>query len=477
MAMEEMAMEECRKSVAPTYGCWTDPVACWALCQLILDDRCSPSCSCGPSKSGNCQNDPLQRKHKSAHSGKVGCNGNLHIFVRPPLPNNLYAQQIAPFLRFDAPLPNMLYVFGGRVPFAGHQTMGLSANIIYDSVEMLDTWSGSWVQCPAMPRRRAGGAAACLPNGHIILSGGYDERGVANGLLSTCDVYDPEQECWHADVANLLRARWGHACVTLGHKVIAIGGCSVWQSAQAQDTFMETLRSCEVFTKTANDASSCWQPLAPLQVARSGTRAVVLSERYIVAVGGCEDPFGRCQMQASIELYDAIAGCWSLLANHLENPRTCAAVAALSNRRIVAVGGSNSMRPFRAPGCVEVFGLKLPDDMPCDVDEERDVAKLIGFDRTVPDLIAGRVGCQAVVLNLPSEKSNYPFCEDRCLVAVGGERYNRKSDGKLFVKGLSLETGAWCASDVLPPACIAPRTAVALCVGSGRVAGARPSLA
>ena len=63
---------------------WVDNHACSALCLLILDDRRST--------------------WEAWSSPKRRC----------PLPPSLYAEQIAPFLRFDAPLANMLYVMGGR---------------------------------------------------------------------------------------------------------------------------------------------------------------------------------------------------------------------------------------------------------------------------------------------------------------------------------------------------------------------------
>merc|ERR1719454_903394 len=85
---------------------------------------------------------------------------------RAPLPPALYSEHVAPFLRFESPLPNMLYAIGGRNRRKGP----------VDTVEMFETWHGRWVQCPPMPRRRAGSAAASLPDGRLLVIGGYDER-------------------------------------------------------------------------------------------------------------------------------------------------------------------------------------------------------------------------------------------------------------------------------------------------------------
>jgi hypothetical protein len=77
---------------------------------------------------------------------------------------------------------------------------------------MFDTWHGKWVGCKAMPTARAGCAAAPLPDGRIMVVGGYDEHGIVAGLLATCDVYNPKKQCWEEQgtIPSLRRARWGH---------------------------------------------------------------------------------------------------------------------------------------------------------------------------------------------------------------------------------------------------------------------------
>eukprot|EP00443_Scrippsiella_acuminata_P031113 CAMPEP_0115266934 /NCGR_PEP_ID=MMETSP0270-20121206/51728_1 /TAXON_ID=71861 /ORGANISM="Scrippsiella trochoidea, Strain CCMP3099" /LENGTH=375 /DNA_ID=CAMNT_0002683055 /DNA_START=68 /DNA_END=1191 /DNA_ORIENTATION=+ len=284
---------------APLEGSlWVDPHSCTALCQLILDDR----------KGG--ANAPAAR--------------------RRALPPMLYAEHVAPFLRFDQPLPNMLYAFGGR-----SQRRGSLA-----SVEMFDTWHGQWVPCPPMPARRAGGGAAMLPDGRLLVVGGYDERGIVDGLLDRCDVYNPVRRCWEEDgAAPLSRARWGHGCAALAGQVFVVGGCSLQRgSREPREAFMETLRACEVYSPKEN----VWQPCAPLQVPRSGSRVVALGEQHLLAVGGCDDVFGRAETQPTAELFDLSTGRWTVLGSQLAQPRTTAGVAAVDGGRII-FGGAPSL--------------------------------------------------------------------------------------------------------------------------------------
>jgi len=193
-----------------------------------------------------------------------------------------------------------------------------------------------------------------------------------------------------------------------------------------------------------------------------------------VAIGGCEDPLGRIHVQASIELYDSKAGSWFLLDTHLAKPRTCAAVASLDQCRIVVAGGKKYDPLDRADNCagLEVVSVDLPNSGICSRADDGDEAMTPGpCCAEVPDLLSGRMGCQAVVMRLPRKGSDYPMSSTRCLVAIGGERCDKVTDKELFCRAFNLETGEWCAQDVLPALQERPRTAVSLCVGLGQVEG------
>merc|ERR1719437_13014 len=136
-------------------------------------------------------------------------------------------------------------------------------------------------------------------------------------------------------MAPLSRARWGHACATLRGKVYVVGGCSLQLGAQPREAFMETLRSCEVYDPVENK----WSCAAPLQIARSGSRVVALAgDRYLAAIGGCDDVFGRAETQPTVELYDVLSGQWSLLSRRLAQPRTTAAVAPVGRHSLLVFG-------------------------------------------------------------------------------------------------------------------------------------------
>eukprot|EP00419_Tripos_fusus_P083651 CAMPEP_0172934860 /NCGR_PEP_ID=MMETSP1075-20121228/221227_1 /TAXON_ID=2916 /ORGANISM="Ceratium fusus, Strain PA161109" /LENGTH=187 /DNA_ID=CAMNT_0013796219 /DNA_START=425 /DNA_END=986 /DNA_ORIENTATION=+ len=113
-------------------------------------------------------------------------------------------------------------------------------------------------------------AAALLPDGRLLVVGGYDKRGIMEGLLSTCEVFDPALQRWTADAAELSHPRWGHGCAALRGLIFAVGGCSLQPGAPPREAFMETLRSCEMYDPSSNK----WSPGLDLNVARAGARVV-----------------------------------------------------------------------------------------------------------------------------------------------------------------------------------------------------------
>lgn len=382
---------------------------------------------------------------------------------RSSLPAAVLAQHVAPFLRFDEPLPGMLYSLGGRNRKQGP----------VDTVEMLDTWHGRWLACPPMPRCRAGTAAASLPNGHLLVVGGYDARGIAEGVLRECDIYDPWTETWRC-ASPLQRGRWGHGCAALGNRIYVVGGCSPRLNAPA--AAMETLRSCEVY----DPSTDSWTEVAPLQVARSGARLIPLPGGRLAVVGGCTDVFGRAVSQSSVEIFDEALGTWTLQSLPLSEPRSSAAAAAVGDSIFVAGGA-----PTR--NTAEVYPLS--DSCSSSSSSSSSVSSRMSWwmskkpESKKLDMGDGRMGCQAAVMELPAPGASFPstpLTSHRCVVIVGGEQAQRVPEAETrprtrqlsSVAVFDLDAGAWRRDGIVPPLSVA-RTTAALCMGVGRVAVAR----
>lgn len=449
--------------------------------------------------------------HGSSSSSSSGSS-----VQRLQLPPCLFRSAVAPFLAFQRPQKDQIYALGGRFE-----------EQVLNTVEMFDTWNGRWTSLPPMALRRCGCAAAGLPDGRLLVVGGYDERGIVDGLLPSCEVYDPVPQAWAPCENRLQRPRWGHACATLRGLVYAVGGCSLRVGAPAHEAFMETLSSCEVYDPTGASGSG-WRSAPSLCVARSGARVVAMGSRYLAVVGGCDDVFGRSEVLSSVELFDSNTGCWELLQSSLQVPRSTAAVAAIDDRRIMVVGGTPALsstevyrvsrqhlatgRLSTASNSSSIAGSTYSSSSgsgggsPTSVSSHEAAAQPPGpagpsfadaDDSTValaedscgdidfvgslptPAMAEGRMGCHAVVLRLPAIGKAFPLCTEQCVVVIGGENSDEdltnaagmgpgRQLGAVVV--FDVAQGTWRPSGSFPPM-PTPRTAAALCLAPGWVAG------
>jgi len=388
--------------------------------------------------------------------------------ARQALPPGLYSDVIAHFLHFDEPQPNQLYIIGGRNQQEGP----------LKSMEMFDTWHGRWVMGPNMSARRAGCDAATLPDHRILCVGGYDERGIVKGLLASCETFDPRTQEWSSEVAPLEFPRWGHGCASMHGLVYAVGGCSLQPGAPAREAFMETLKSCEVYDPKTDQ----WSRTGDLHMARAGTRVVVVGDRYLAAVGGCDDVFGRAEIISTVELYDPSLGRWSLLDMHLSAPRTTAGVTTLADSQILVIGGAPSLSSsevFDAASAIRQVAANSSEEPETQQTNQSSQHSLT--DRDVADIAEGRMGCQAVALQLPPPGGCFPVCTRTYAVVVGGESgeeelwdsaHQRPAQVRQFSSLLAYDTedNSWAPDGLLPETSL-PRTAMAVVVGRGQIRG------
>lgn len=387
---------------------WTEPGLAHALCSIIINEK----------------------------------KGGKHF----QLPQSVYREVIAPFLQFDGPVPGQLYVLGGRDENQDP----------LDTVEMFDTWHGRWISCPSMKTRRAGCSAAALPDGRLLVIGGYDYRGIVSGVLSSCEVFDPATQEWSPYVGDLVRGRWGHGCAVLNQRIYVVGGCSLTPGQLMEEENMETLRVCEVYDPTIDSWSTC----APLNTPRAGARVVAIVNDQIVAVGGCDDVFGRAELLDTLEVYSERTKQWSIFATHMGIPRTTAATVALDESHILVVGGAPSL------ACGEVL----------DMSEKGAPSE----SSTIPEMVEGRMGCQAVTLDLRVSEPSGGALLRKCVVVVGGENgdddisdmESSEDCAEMLESVLVFDTvqGTWLEQDAFPPI-PTPRTAMALCVAPGLLKG------
>jgi carboxyl-terminal processing protease len=182
-----------------------------------------------------------------------------------------------------------LYAIGGIVP--GHP--GKNGDVA--TVEEYDPATDRWSFKTEMPTRRHGHGAVTVGN-KVIVVGGFGETGKQYGPLRIVEEYDPAANRWTRK-PEMPTPRGFLGLAAVGDKLFAVGG----------HYHLEAVESYDLRTET-------WQRLPPLphRLTRFGMTAL---EATLYAVGGEDSP-------RSVWLYKAIPGWQTVGARILEIVRT-----------------------------------------------------------------------------------------------------------------------------------------------------------
>ena len=153
------------------------------------------------------------------------------------------------------------------------------------TAELFDPTSGSFLRTGDMNVRRAGHTATLLPNGRVLIAGGFTE----NGLTASAEVYDPTSQRFDL-VGSMLVARGGSTATLLpSGDVLVAGGGDVIATASA-----------ELFRPATNQFS----PTGAMTAPRLAHTATLLPNGKVLMLGGGSDH----TVLASAELYDPATG-------------------------------------------------------------------------------------------------------------------------------------------------------------------------
>ncbi len=141
------------------------------------------------------------------------------------------------------------------------------------------------------PLPRFGHSAATLPDGRILVTGGWRYGGMSalNPPLANVQIYDPFGDLW-TDAQPLKTPRAEHAAVTLTDgRVLITGGLG-----------HAPLSDAEIYDPSRNT----WTPAAPMPHPRYGHAATLTDDRVIITGGFARQP------QAAVLAYDIASGVW-----------------------------------------------------------------------------------------------------------------------------------------------------------------------
>ncbi|HTQ60069.1 MAG TPA: kelch repeat-containing protein [Candidatus Solibacter sp.] len=187
---------------------------------------------------------------------------------------------------------------------------------------------GSVTEIASMHTARASQSCTLLPNGKVLIAGGFAGSGGESNPYRTTELYDPRAGVFEP-AASMSTGRSGHTATLLKNgKVLVVGGWTgryqIRRSAELYDPATNT------FTSTGN-----------LVVERAGATATALPDGRVLIAGGEDREENKL---ASAEIYDPATGVFTLTGSMAE-PRAAHTATALKDGKVLIAGGGSGHYP------------------------------------------------------------------------------------------------------------------------------------
>jgi Kelch motif len=188
--------------------------------------------------------------------------------------------------------------------------------------------AGSLAETAHMQIARASHSSTLLPNGEVLIAGGFGGSGTESNPYRSTEIYDPRTGSFQP-AGNMTIGRSGHTATFLKNgKLLIAGG---WTGRY------NVRRSAELY----DPSTGVFTPTGDMVIERAGSIAALLPDGRVLLAGG-EDRNENAL--ASAEIYDPTTGKVTRTGDMTE-PRGEATATALRNGKVLIVGGGSGHYP------------------------------------------------------------------------------------------------------------------------------------
>jgi WD40 repeat protein len=253
---------------------------------------------------------------------------------------------------------NAVLLPSGKVLVAGGQGRGQFLPPLAGA-ELYNPAMRSFAETGSMNTARSSAAAALLPDGQVLVAGGFGP----NGALASAELYDPATGKW-TNTTPMHAAGYGITGTLLPSGKVLVAGLGSERDAEVYDPASRTWTdtgpmTAPQFYGTAtllhdgqvlatggrnpsaelyNPATNRWTATAPEKVTQTTPTATALPDGEVLIAGG-SSPGANGVALGTSELYDPATGSWSFTKDRMGAGRSGAMAALLPDGSVLEAGG------------------------------------------------------------------------------------------------------------------------------------------